>query len=179
MKKIIHCLAFVSLFTLAVSLAHADAHGSGGDKHDGAGHDGSGHDVSGQDDSMRGHSEDKMLKKMDSNGDGTLSRAEFDAFHLKHFDELDANKDGKITLEEMKTGHKGMSEKGMGKAKGFDEVDTNKDGALSRQETEKMPMLSKRFDEMDANHDGKVTREEMGAAMKKMHQSRGGKHGSE
>ena len=171
MKKIIQYLAMVSFFSLAASLAHADSHASGGDTHDGAG----------QDEGMRGHREDMMLKKMDANGDGTLSRAEFDAFHLKHFDELDANKDGKITLDEMKTGHKSMSDKGRGMSKGksFDEADANHDGALTREETEKIPMLSKRFDEMDANHDSKVTREEMGAAMKKMHQSRGGKHGSE
>ena len=120
---------------------------------------------------MRGQYEEKIFKEMDTNGDGAISKAEFDAFHAKRFKEMDSNGDGKITLDEMKAEHKKLLEKG-GRMR-FDEADTNHDGALSREEAEKMPGLSKHFDEMDANHDGKVTREEMEAAMKKMRSGSG------
>ena len=150
MKKTVNFLAIVSCFTLGASLAHAES----------MGHDGP----------MHGQMEDKMFKGADTNGDGAISKAEFDAFHVKRFKEMDANGDGKITLDEMKAAHKQMLEKG--KDKRFDEADANHDGALSREETEKMPMMSRRFEEIDANHDGKVTREEMDAVMEKLRSRR-------
>ena len=56
----------------------------------------------------------ERFKKADTNGDGALSKAEADAAGMKrlsaNFDKIDANKDGKITPEEMKAArgaHKG------------------------------------------------------------------------
>jgi hypothetical protein len=48
-----------------------------------------------------------MLKKLDTDGDGRISRAEAQAAPrlAEHFDEIDANKDGFITMEEMKAAH--------------------------------------------------------------------------
>jgi Ca2+-binding EF-hand superfamily protein len=46
-----------------------------------------------------------MFKKLDTNGDGKISRAEAQAGAprlAEHFDEIDANKDGFITMDEMK-----------------------------------------------------------------------------
>jgi hypothetical protein len=42
----------------------------------------------------------KMFEKMDTDGDGQISRAEFDAFHGERFNKMDANSDGYITTEE-------------------------------------------------------------------------------
>lgn len=51
---------------------------------------------------------DKHFKAADKNGDGAVSREEADAASKLHlaqwFDKLDTNKDGKLTLEELKTG---------------------------------------------------------------------------
>lgn len=160
MKKTVNYLAIVSCFTLGASLAHAEPMGHDEPMHGGQMPNGQ----------MHGQMEDKMFKDADTNGDGAISRTEFDAVHAKRFKEMDANGDGKITRDEMKTGHKKMMEKG--KDARFDEADANHDGALSREEAAKMPRMSKRFDEVDANHDGKVTREEMEAAMKKMRRDR-------
>ncbi|MBY8822183.1 EF-hand domain-containing protein [Sphingomonas colocasiae] len=48
----------------------------------------------------RGFGRDGMRGKLDANGDGTVTRAEFQAPALAMFDRVDANKDGTITLEE-------------------------------------------------------------------------------
>lgn len=40
-------------------------------------------------------------KKLDANGDGTITREEFLAFHGSMFDEMDKNHDGKLSADEM------------------------------------------------------------------------------
>lgn len=160
MKKTINYLAIVSCFALSASLAHAEAKGHGEHLFD---------DMRGDQkpgDQMHGQMEDKHFKEMDSNGDGMVSKAEFDAAHDKHFKEMDTNGDGQLSPDEMRAGHKAMMEQG--KNKRFDEADANHDGALTREEAKKMPMVSKHFDELDTNKDGKITREELDAAMEKM-----------
>jgi Ca2+-binding EF-hand superfamily protein len=117
------------------------------------------------------------LKEMDTNGDGAISKKEFNAFHDARFKDLDGNKDGKISQDEMGAMHGGMRGKGpmMGGGLMFDqrfaEVDVNGDGALSKDEAEiGMPMLFSNFDAYDTNKDGKITRDEIAASMKQMHE---------
>ncbi|MBU0687976.1 MAG: EF-hand domain-containing protein [Gammaproteobacteria bacterium] len=109
-----------------------------------------------------------MIQQMDKDGDGAVSKQEFNAFHEERFKDMDSNKDGKVSSEEMG----GMYKKGMhGQMKSmrhmsieqhFDAADTNHDGALSKEEAEKgMPILFARFDENDANKDGKITKDEV------------------
>lgn len=166
MKKTINCLAVVSCFALSASLAHAEPKGHGKHMYD----DMHGDRMSG------GQMEDRHFKEMDTDADGMISKAEFDAAHDKHFKEMDTDSDGKLSRDEMKAGHMGMMEQG--KNKHFDEADANHDGALTREEAKKMPRLSKRFDEVDTNKDSQVTREELDAAMKKMRKGRDGKQPS-
>lgn len=42
-----------------------------------------------------------MMKKMDTNGDGMVSKAEHDAFAAKMFSDADTNKDGNVSMQEM------------------------------------------------------------------------------
>lgn len=114
-----------------------------------------------------------LLQEMDKNGDGAISKKEFDAFHNAYFKELDANHDGKITQDEMGAIHKKTADKcDVSFDSRFDESDINNDGVLSKDEAEiGMPMLFARFDEIDTNKDGKISKEEMTAGMKKMHEN--------
>ena len=55
----------------------------------------------------RAHKMHERLKAADKDGDGKINRAEAVALPriAKHFDEIDTNKDGFITREEMKAFH--------------------------------------------------------------------------
>lgn len=156
MKKTISYLAVVSSLVMSVNLAHAEGEACDENMH-------------GQ---SHGAKDGMMFKKLDTNGDGVISKAEFNAFNARHFKKLDTNKDGKITPEELQGGPK----QGMGHGDGtthldqrFNAADANHDGGLDREEAKEMPMLSMYFDEVDANKDGKVTRQEYFDAMPLLH----------
>jgi Ca2+-binding EF-hand superfamily protein len=113
------------------------------------------------------------MKDMDKNGDGAISKKEFDAFHGQRFKDMDANKDGKVSQDEMGALHGKMMEKArpMMFEERFEEVDINHDGALSKDEAEiGMPMIFAHFDEYDANKDGKISKDEVAARMQQMHE---------
>ncbi len=121
-----------------------------------------------------------FLKEMDTNGDGVITKKEFDAFHDARFKELDLNHDDKVTRDEIEALHqKKMEEHGKARmGHRFDETDINHDGFLSKDEAEiGMPMLFAHFDEVDTNKDGKLSKDEFDAYMKKMHEQMRGGHG--
>ena len=68
----------------------------------------------------------ERFKKADTNGDGALSKAEADAAGMKrlsaNFDKIDANKDGKITPEEMKAARTANQGERRGKRPGADKA---------------------------------------------------------
>ena len=120
----------------------------------------------------RGEHPGMFMQEMDKNGDGAISKKEFDAFHNEHFKAMDANHDGKITQDEMDGARQKFKEKAKGRFdERFDETDINHDGSLSKDEAEiGMPMLFQHFDEIDSNKDGKISKEEVAENMKKMHE---------
>ncbi|MGD9471303.1 MAG: EF-hand domain-containing protein [Novosphingobium sp.] len=61
----------------------------------------------GKHDQMRGHG-GKMMERADANGDGSVSKAEFDAAHMAMFDKADANGDGMVTDKERRAAFKQM-----------------------------------------------------------------------
>ena len=66
----------------------------------------------------RMHKRGERMKAADTNGDGAISKAEADAAGMKglskNFDKVDANKDGKVTRDEMRSAR--MAHKGERKA---------------------------------------------------------------
>ncbi|QNR98325.1 EF-hand domain-containing protein [Stenotrophomonas sp. 169] len=94
--------------------------------------------------------------KLDTNNDGFVDRAEAAASPrlVARFDQMDANKDGKLSREEMPRGKHGHRGPGRGHAEQLAKLDTNKDGRISREEAKADPRLAERFDQMDINKDG-------------------------
>lgn len=163
MKKTIQYLVAVSGCILSAGLAHAD-----GEKCDSPMHN-----------QFSVSRQGINFKNVDANGDGAISKSEFNAYYAKHnakhFKEVDANKDGKITLDEMQDGQK----QEMGRSDGtthldqrFKAADANHDGGLNMEEASAMPMLSAYFGQVDANKDGKVTHQEYFDAMPLLHRGK-------
>jgi len=130
-----------------------------------------------------------------ANGDGTQTRDEAMAQADARFDRLDANKDGKLTPDEMRP-HRPMAAAqpapsapapadgsspspaptaghGFGERM-FARLDTNGDGAIDRDEYR--TQAAQRFDRMDTNKDGKIDPAERQAAREAREQMRG-QHG--
>lgn len=112
-----------------------------------------------------------IFKEMDKNGDGKVSKNEFDAYHRAYFKEMDSNHDGNISRAEMDAVHGKLADKcDTAFGRRFDEVDINGDGRLSKDEAEiGMPMIFAHFDEFDANRDGKLSKDEIAAGMLDLH----------
>ncbi len=104
---------------------------------------------------------------LDKNGDGFIDRAEA-AAHPRlagKFDELDKNKDGKLSADERpqragKWGRKGHGpQAGLhGRGFGHGKLDADRDGRISRAEAAADARFAARFDQADANKDGFVDR---------------------
>lgn len=96
----------------------------------------------------------KMMSRMDANGDGAISKDEAAKFPrlAASFDQIDTNKDGKLSQDELVAWRKSRAESGdrmhsgykdpedmqARRAACFDKADTNHDGQLSRDEFTKM-----------------------------------------
>jgi hypothetical protein len=99
-----------------------------------------------------------LFKKLDSNGDGNVTKAELMAFHKAKFDSIDTNHDGKVTADEAKAAGRTKSfEKFTAKVKkpylnvadteyeeeeNFNSADYNKDDKVSREEFKKHYLAS-------------------------------------
>ena len=116
------------------------------------------------------------FKKTDTDGNSTLSRAEVEKYMprmAEKFDQIDSNRDGQLSRDEMKAWKKtrkhahrmgNKADRQARAAERFKHADTNGDGKISRAEAEKnAPRLAKKFDAIDANKDGQLTQDELRA----------------
>jgi Ca2+-binding EF-hand superfamily protein len=120
---------------------------------------------------------DDKFKMMDTNGDGSISRAEHASGAQSMFGKMDANADGTVSATEMEAG---MTEKKSSKLKFWEKkdkdamsasekismIDTNGDGQISRAEHE--AGSEKMFTKMDTNDDGSLSKDECEAGHKGM-----------
>lgn len=164
MKNYINFFAVISCFVLSITSAHASDENCSSLTHK----------------ESNASPQGAMFEDVDTNGDGSISKAEFDAYYskqnAKHLREMNANKDGRIAPDEMQGLLKRDTRQNNGTAnldQRFSAADTNHDGVLDREEANAMPMLKYYFDKVDANKDGKVTRQEYLDAMPLLHRAIG------
>ena len=112
----------------------------------------------------------QWFTEIDTAKKGEVSRADFLKYRMKSFEELDANKDSKLSLDEfMKVAEPPFSgdvpggpnlEERRTRAKAeFGNLDTNRDGFIERPEAE--ALVHSEFNQYDTDRDNKVTEPEV------------------
>ena len=105
-----------------------------------------------------------LLKQMDTNKDGKISREEAKGKLAESFDKIDTNKDGYLDRKELRA----MAERILAQQKGgpfgpfgpdFDALDKNADGRLTPDELKGTPWAA-RFAEIDTDGNGSIDRRE-------------------
>jgi Ca2+-binding EF-hand superfamily protein len=105
-------------------------------------------------DRKHGDFAEHILKRVDTDQDGKISKAEFDAEGTKLFTRLDDNSDGKIASDEMPQRHWARFGGHM-----FDRMDADHDGNVTKAEFQAAG--DKMFQRMDKNGDGIIQKDEM------------------
>lgn len=120
---------------------------------------------------------DAFLKKYDRNGDGFLTRNELPPLLQHRFAEFDADKDGKLSVEELRT-HMECLQKWQALVAHRRERLLALGGYVGSVASSDRPVQKlvqsayELMQRIDANHDGKIDREEWDAARLKMREAR-------
>lgn len=103
---------------------------------------------------------------LDRNDDGVLDKDELGEKWAHLLDNGDADKDGKLTLEEFKATRRPAPEEGARGQRGniIERLDKDGDGKISKEEAP--ARLKERFDDIDENGDGFIDQEELEKALR-------------
>ena len=102
---------------------------------------------------------EQRWKKLDQDNDDRISRSEWQR-NEQSFDRLDADKDGFVTKEELRSAAREFRGKRRSR---LQEMDADADGNISRSEWKGKEEI---FNRLDANNDGMLTRDELREARK-------------
>jgi len=91
----------------------------------------------------------QLLRLMDKDSNGKVSRAEFDKFMNQQFDRLDIDKDGELDANELAALHWNYLSTQL-----LPLMDKDRNGKVSR--TEFMKFMDQEFDRLDVNKDGQL-----------------------
>ncbi len=97
------------------------------------------------------------FERIDADGDGVVTRAEFDTFRIERLAGLDADGDGAVTFEEAKAFRQAQREQRARER--YARLDTNGDGTVSTDEA--ASRHERLFGFLDRNDDGNVSRDEL------------------
>lgn len=113
--------------------------------------------------------------EIDGDKDGKITAAEFATFRTAEFAKADTNSDGQISADEMAARHiaEATARAAEMSARMIERMDGNADGQISPEEMEQGPRPVSLFERADTDGDGALTKAEMEAGMSKMR----GKHG--
>ncbi|MCI4646440.1 MAG: EF-hand domain-containing protein [Hyphomonadaceae bacterium] len=121
------------------------------------------------------------FEKLDTDGDGTVTRDEVEAVRVEKFSAADSNGDGTISVEEFTAAAEAREAERRAErhARMFERLDKDSDGTLSAAELT-MP-VDHMFERVDENGDGVITEAERDAVRERMRERwgerRGGEHG--
>lgn len=119
---------------------------------------------------------ERMIKRLDANKDGKVSKLEMEAAMNTTFAAVDTSKDGFLSKQEIDAGKDALKAYRQkvkaepnanlakpaplpkGVVKHFDKIDANKDGKLSKEELDRV--ADRMFQRRDANKDGFITAQE-------------------
>jgi hypothetical protein len=102
---------------------------------------------------MHGRGMTMMFDQLDLNGDGSVSKAEFEQFRSERLQKYDANGDGALSLEEFQPLFAEITRPMM--VRGFQFFDADGDGKVTQEELTKP--TDRMFQRMDRDGDGVLT----------------------
>lgn len=116
---------------------------------------------------------------LDANKDGKITKDELEATKTARFTEADANKDGKLSVEEMTAARDAMiaKRKADRMAQMIKRFDKDGDGMISATEMPSPPNADKMFDRFDTDKDGAISQAEADSAMERMQERMSEHHG--
>ncbi|MBK5945330.1 hypothetical protein CCR83_02415 [Rhodobacter veldkampii DSM 11550] len=117
----------------------------------------------------------QAFDQFDANKDGKITQDEIKAARAAETTALDADKDGKISAAELvaQDMQNAQARAEMRAKNRIERLDTDGDGMLSAAELAARPMQLKMFDRLDANNDGAVDKDELAQMRGKMRDGRG------
>jgi len=118
---------------------------------------------------MAGGGKGRFMKHFDTNNDGSVNMAEFNAAAAERFKRMDSDANGILSKDEFRAHMR--AKKDERKQKKFARMDTNGNGSVERDEflAHKQAKAERKFTRMDKNGDGSVSKEEHASCKKGKH----------
>ena len=111
----------------------------------------------------------RFMKHFDTNNDGSVNMAEFNAAAAKRFELMDGDANGILTKEEFRSYMRARKDER--KQKKFARVDSNNNGTIEREEylSHKRAKAERKYARMDKDGDGSVSKDEFASGKKRKH----------